>query len=291
MRREAQQTVNIAILGQEKVGKTQLFNRLTGTPFDDRYQATIAATFGVKSYLQSDKQEVKLEFWDTSGRERYRSLLPMYYRNAKAIIIVYRDKVSLENGKGYVTECRAVLPSVPVILVYNQFASEKVAQADEFAGKEWASTQENITFHRVNVREIQDCQPIWDDVCQRTVVDHKKALLTAFQQELGANGVHENMQNQGISGWNILLLPLFALFCGGVKQKCPGTVTLILQSDFSNMQPDKVTQTYETLRSRFQPSQGCFAMFSFRRKATQKRYNDFLRRMNIVDSGQQVVAR
>lgn len=32
---------------------------------------------------------VKLQIWDTAGEEKFRSITPMYYKNASAIIIVY----------------------------------------------------------------------------------------------------------------------------------------------------------------------------------------------------------
>lgn len=32
---------------------------------------------------------MKLQIWDTAGEEKFRSLTPMYYKNAEAIILVY----------------------------------------------------------------------------------------------------------------------------------------------------------------------------------------------------------
>ena len=36
-----------------------------------------------------DGRKVVLQIWDTAGTERYRTLAPMYYRNAKVVIVVY----------------------------------------------------------------------------------------------------------------------------------------------------------------------------------------------------------
>ena len=32
---------------------------------------------------------IKFDIWDTAGQERFHSLIPMYYRNSNAAIIVY----------------------------------------------------------------------------------------------------------------------------------------------------------------------------------------------------------
>jgi len=32
---------------------------------------------------------IKLQIWDTAGEERFRSVTPMYYKNAAAVILVY----------------------------------------------------------------------------------------------------------------------------------------------------------------------------------------------------------
>lgn len=39
--------------------------------------------------MDLDDKKIKFEIWDTAGQERFHSLAPMYYRGAKAAIIVY----------------------------------------------------------------------------------------------------------------------------------------------------------------------------------------------------------
>lgn len=65
-----------------------------------------AAFFTQKVSVGGDT--VKFEIWDTAGQERYQSLAPMYYRNAKAAVVVYdiTDWASFERAKRWVEELR-----------------------------------------------------------------------------------------------------------------------------------------------------------------------------------------
>lgn len=79
----------IVLLGESSVGKTSLVHRFITNQFDIHTTNTIGAAFITKVYASSNNpdRKVKLQIWDTAGQERYRSLTPMYYRNAKIALI------------------------------------------------------------------------------------------------------------------------------------------------------------------------------------------------------------
>ena len=57
--------------------------------FDDYRESTIGAAFLTQTIALDDSTTVKFEIWDTAGQERYKSLAPMYYRNANCAVVVY----------------------------------------------------------------------------------------------------------------------------------------------------------------------------------------------------------
>jgi Ras-related protein Rab-5C len=57
--------------------------------FDDFRESTIGAAFLTQTISLDDNTTVKFEIWDTAGQERYKSLAPMYYRNANCAVVVY----------------------------------------------------------------------------------------------------------------------------------------------------------------------------------------------------------
>ncbi|EAX94558.1 Ras family protein [Trichomonas vaginalis G3] len=77
----------IVLLGAQSSGKTSIVTRIQNNTFNANAGSTIGAAFTSKIMMVDDTQ-VKLDIWDTAGSEKYKSLIPMYYRDARAAIIV-----------------------------------------------------------------------------------------------------------------------------------------------------------------------------------------------------------
>lgn len=79
----------VVLLGSSSAGKSSLCYRFIDRRFDPSGDPTIGASFMTKKVVLTTGGIMKLDIWDTAGQERYRSLTPMYYRGASAVIIVY----------------------------------------------------------------------------------------------------------------------------------------------------------------------------------------------------------
>ena len=88
----------LIFLGDQNVGKSSILNRFLNDTFVEEYQATIGLDFQSKN-VQIDNQDVHLLLYDTAGQEKFRSLIPMYTRDANIILLVYdiTNKESFEN--------------------------------------------------------------------------------------------------------------------------------------------------------------------------------------------------
>jgi small GTP-binding protein len=91
-------SLKLVILGDACVGKSCLINKFTTNQFREFEEPTIGAAF--QAVRVSDTYPT-LEVWDTAGQERFRSLAPMYYRDAKVAFICYdiTNKESFESAK------------------------------------------------------------------------------------------------------------------------------------------------------------------------------------------------
>ena len=78
----------LIFLGDQSVGKSCILNRFMNDTFTEEYQATIGLDFQSKNF-QIDNQDIHLLLYDTAGQEKFRSLIPMYTRDANIILLVY----------------------------------------------------------------------------------------------------------------------------------------------------------------------------------------------------------
>ncbi|CAG8553084.1 8681_t:CDS:2 [Ambispora gerdemannii] len=113
----------LVLLGEAAVGKSSLVLRFVKDQFDDYRESTIGAAFLTQTIHLDDNTTVKFEIWDTAGQERYKSLAPMYYRNANCAVVVYdiTQASSLEKAKSWVKELqRQADPNIVIALAGNK---------------------------------------------------------------------------------------------------------------------------------------------------------------------------
>lgn len=97
----------IVLLGPSSAGKTSLVNRIISDKFSHSMKATIGAAFMSKT-LNIEGVDMRLDIWDTGGSEKYKALAPMYYRDARGIIIVYdlTNPNSIHEAQSWIDEVR-----------------------------------------------------------------------------------------------------------------------------------------------------------------------------------------
>ena len=78
----------IIFLGDISVGKTNLMTRFTQDTFSINSKATIGCDVATKP-VRLGPYLFRLQIWDTSGQERYKSFTAAYFKDANGIIFVY----------------------------------------------------------------------------------------------------------------------------------------------------------------------------------------------------------
>ena len=115
-------THKVVFLGDMSTGKTSIMMRFIENEFKAKTHSTIGATFSIKT-IMVDGKGYDLQIWDTAGHERFRSLAPMYYRNASAAILVFdvTDEASFDRVQYWADDLSKNGPEdVHVVVVANK---------------------------------------------------------------------------------------------------------------------------------------------------------------------------
>lgn len=97
--------VKLILAGDSNVGKTCIVNMFCDHQYLDYDLATTGVEFCVK-IITLDDRKIKLQIWDTSGQERFKSITTPYFRNAHGIILVFdlTNRKSFQNLEKWLNE-------------------------------------------------------------------------------------------------------------------------------------------------------------------------------------------
>jgi Ras-related protein Rab-1A len=78
----------LLLIGDSNVGKSCLVSRFADNAYTELSHATTGVDFKIRT-IELDGKAVKVQIWDTSGLQRFRSITSAYYRGAQGIWVVY----------------------------------------------------------------------------------------------------------------------------------------------------------------------------------------------------------
>ena len=136
----------LIIIGDAGCGKSAILHQFVEGKFKEGApKHTIGVEFGSKILVLPGGKTLKLQIWDTSGQERFRSVTHSYYRGALGALVVYdiSNRSTFESLREWLTDVRSLAgSSVSVILCGNKSdLSEDNRQVSLLEGSRFA--QEN----------------------------------------------------------------------------------------------------------------------------------------------------
>ena len=143
----------LIFLGDQNVGKSSILNRFLNDTFVEEYQATIGLDFQSKN-VQIDNQDVHLLLYDTAGQEKFRSLIPMYTRDANIILLVYdiTNKESFENLYVWLKDLTNInINEVIICIVGNKIDLNEKREVSNEEGQKYAQEHDFI-FQEVSAK-------------------------------------------------------------------------------------------------------------------------------------------
>lgn len=150
----------IVFMGDSGVGKSSIATRIATDTFSSCSDATIGASYFGK-IIERDGQLYKFNIWDTAGQEKYSCLVPLYYRNCDAAIIVYdmTNRISYKNAIDRIPMLRNDSNVSVILLVGNKSDMEKTRMIATDEAKSYCE-ENDVLFDEtsaklnINVREL-----------------------------------------------------------------------------------------------------------------------------------------
>ena len=192
--------VKVVILGCTDVGKTSITMRYCHNSFTTPTSATIGASF-LQKRVMLDQTRMTLQIWDTAGQERFRSMAPMYYRNAKAAILVFdlTDETTFVKLREWLNDLRRhVDREIVLAVVGNKCDAETTVTSEQV--KEFAK-EVGASVHLTSAKTGEGIEEMFANVSRRLL--EKYQLDQANQRDSSTmdrntiNLMDQELTNQG----------------------------------------------------------------------------------------------
>jgi small GTP-binding protein len=178
----------VILVGDTSVGKTSIIQQYNTHTFDNQGEATIGASFITKC-VSTPLGNVHIHIWDTAGQERYRSLIPMYSRNATAAILVLDvgNRQSYEHMAMWLTVIQTNCPaSCRVYCIANKIDLECNIPIAEF--ERWCQ-EKSLPLFRTSATQFETVAPVFETIAEdilrsgKTIAVPKRPVLVEKRTE------------------------------------------------------------------------------------------------------------
>lgn len=140
------QNPRVVFIGDSFTGKTTIIMRYITKTCPEQTQQTVGAAFH-SVHIELPNQVVTLQLWDTAGQERFRSLSPIYYRDAAAAVFVYdcSNSKTFESIEGWLSSFREVAGTPPPCFLVGNKCDLEICQVTPAAATQFAK-EHRMTF-------------------------------------------------------------------------------------------------------------------------------------------------
>ena len=191
----------LIFLGDQSVGKSCILNRFINDTFTEDYQATIGLDFQSKEKVQIDNQDIHLLLYDTSGQEKFKSLIPMYTRDADIILLVYdvtsKDSFThLSNWLKIFTDNEIDIKDKIFAVVGNKTDLE---DNREVSAEEWKkfAEEKNFIFAEVSAKTGDGIEKLFDVILKKMLKKKPKLLPHPQLQVIKIQKIDKKIEPKG----------------------------------------------------------------------------------------------
>ena len=156
---EAQIVLKLLLLGDSSVGKTSILLKYISNKFDESSISTVGVDY-MDKIIDYNKFKIKLQIWDTSGEEKFRTITKNFYRNADGLLVVFdlTKKESFHHVGSWINEAKENNDKLKTLLIGNKLdlKDERIVAIDvakQFAEKNNLKYIETSAKDGTNINE------------------------------------------------------------------------------------------------------------------------------------------
>ena len=187
------------IIGDSSVGKSNIMSRFTNSRYQCLHDMTIGVEFASKIVSESNIN-YKLQIWDTSGQEAYKSTAKLYYRGAIGCLIVYdvTDRRSFEEVMTWLNDIRNLSdPQIVIALVGNKLDIRDDRKVSSEEGREFADTN-GLIFFETSAKTGYNIENCFTEILH---IIGKKIESKDINMQLCKSATAVNLNTQTQSSW------------------------------------------------------------------------------------------
>ncbi|KAK0521676.1 GTP-binding protein of the rab/ypt [Tilletia horrida] len=196
----------LVLLGESAVGKSSLVLRYVKDQFDDYRESTIGAAFLTQTLSLDPQTTIKFEIWDTAGQERYKSLAPMYYRNANCAVVVYdiTQASSLDKAKAWIRELqRQADPNIVIALAGNKLDLAPTRRAVSTDEARAYADEEGLLFLETSAKDASNVSELFNLIARKLPLESAGAGGRAGGAGAGGRAGGSSIGANGRGGVNL----------------------------------------------------------------------------------------
>ena len=194
-------SLKILLIGDSFVGKTSLLLKYCEGQFPEAHMATIGVEFKDK-IVNVGKWKVRLQIWDTSGQERFRSITQNFYRNADGILFVYdiTNRESFSHIKDWLLDSQVEDSDIKRILIGNKKDLED-KRAIEIEKMNSFSEGKKMKCFETSAKTGENVETIFKEIAS-LILENKtdEEILDQFSKNLPNVSISTVKTNSSING-------------------------------------------------------------------------------------------
>ena len=150
--------------------------RFTRQQFDGETQVSISAAC-TPAVINGKNCDI----WDTAGQERFSNIVPMYYRNASAIILVFDlgSVQSFERAKWWYSEVRQST-KICVLLVGNKADLQQRVKEQDIS---YFVSSNKLEYFRCSCKTADSVREVFERAAQEPPVDAQGQIIMEEDEE------------------------------------------------------------------------------------------------------------